>query len=70
MKQLSFCCLFFGLVFGLTLNLEAQVTTEPAVPNAGASVKIIYDASKGTTGLKDCNCDVYIHIGAVTGGPT
>ena len=50
--------------------LTAQVTTEPAVPNAGSAVKIIYDASKGTTGLKDCNCDVYIHIGAVTGSAT
>lgn len=48
----------------------AQLTTEPALPNAGAKVKLIYDASKGTTGLKDCNCDVYIHIGAVTAGPT
>ncbi len=67
-KKLFF---FLFLVFGLSLlgTLSAQVTTEPAVPNAGGNVKIIYDASKGTTGLKDCNCDVYIHIGAVTGGP-
>lgn len=57
---------FFGT---LAISL-AQVTTEPAIPNAASTVKIIYDASKGTTGLKDCNCDVYIHIGAVTGGPT
>jgi 1,4-alpha-glucan branching enzyme len=55
--------------FGTLTTTLAQVTTEPAIPNAGSSVKIIYDASKGTTGLKDCNCDVYIHIGAVTGGP-
>lgn len=59
------------LVVGLLQfgQLSAQVTTEPAVPNAGATVKIIYDASKGTTGLSNCNCDVYIHIGAVTAGP-
>ena len=55
-------CFFWGF------SLQAQITTEPAIPNAGAPVKIIYDASKGTTGLKDCNCDVYIHIGAVTAG--
>ncbi|MEY3644576.1 MAG: hypothetical protein RLZZ207_1271, partial [Bacteroidota bacterium] len=61
---------FFSLCFLPVLEGIAQVTTEPAVPNAGAAVKIIYDASKGTTGLKDCNCDVYIHIGAVTAGPT
>ncbi|GMQ32585.1 hypothetical protein Ataiwa_08570 [Algoriphagus taiwanensis] len=62
----------FRLAFLLffTGNLFAQVTTEPAVPNAGSSVKIIYDATKGTSGLRDCNCDVYIHIGAVTAGPT
>jgi len=61
---------FFSFCFLFGLKGIAQVTTEPAIPNAGATVKIIYDASKGTTGLKDCNCDVYIHIGAVTGGPT
>ncbi|MBC6365255.1 alpha-amylase family glycosyl hydrolase [Algoriphagus sp. AK58] len=63
---------FLSLVFGIFFVFQAgaQVTTEPAIPNAGAPVKIIYDASKGTTGLRDCNCDVYIHIGAVTGGPT
>ncbi|WP_332910849.1 hypothetical protein [Algoriphagus boritolerans] len=58
--------LLFTFCFGL--KGFSQVTTEPAVPSASASVKIIYDASKGTTGLKDCNCDIYIHIGAVTGG--
>jgi 1,4-alpha-glucan branching enzyme len=60
--------LSFSFFFGV--NVMAQLTTEPAIPNAGATVKLIYDASKGTTGLKDCNCDVYIHIGAVTAGPT
>ncbi|MCE2777139.1 MAG: T9SS type A sorting domain-containing protein [Algoriphagus sp.] len=61
---------FFSLCLLLGLKGIAQVTTEPAIPNAGAKVKLIYDASKGTSGLKDCNCDVYIHIGAVTAGPT
>jgi 1,4-alpha-glucan branching enzyme len=60
--------LLLSLCFSLVTEVRAQVTTEPAIPNAGATVKIIYDASKGTTGLKDCNCDVYIHIGAVTAG--
>lgn len=69
LKKLPF---FIFLISGLFLlrEVDAQVTTDPAVPNAGGAVKIIYDASKGTTGLKDCNCDVYIHIGAVTGGPS
>lgn len=60
---------FFTLALFLFGNLKAQVSTDPAVPSAAATVKITYDASKGTTGLRDCNCDVYIHIGAVTEGP-
>ena len=68
MTYFSRILFFFSLCLLLGLKGIAQVTTEPAVPNAGAAVKIIYDASKGTTGLKDCNCDVYIHIGAVTAG--
>ncbi|MDG1276707.1 MAG: alpha-amylase family glycosyl hydrolase [Algoriphagus sp.] len=55
----------FLLVF-LSQVAFAQVTTDPSVPNAGEKVRIIYDASQGSSGLKDCNCDVYIHIGAVT----
>ncbi|WP_084438791.1 alpha-amylase family glycosyl hydrolase [Algoriphagus mannitolivorans] len=59
----------FILLFLTTIFSWAQVTTEPAIPLASQQVRIIYDASKGTSGLKDCNCDVYIHIGAVTAGP-
>lgn len=64
--RLSF---FILSIFFCGAQLHAQVTTDPAVPNAANPVKIIYDASKGTTGLRDCNCEVYIHIGAVTEGP-
>ncbi len=60
---------FFLSVFFFGAQLHAQVSTDPAVPSASTTVKIIYDASKGSTGLRDCNCDVYIHIGAVTEGP-
>lgn len=69
MKPIARYFLVLLSFFGTLATTLAQVTTEPAIPNASSSVKIIYDASKGTTGLKDCNCDVYIHIGAVTGGP-
>lgn len=62
--RFSFLLLLFFFV-GLS-GVFAQVTTEPAIAVASNSVKIIYDASKGATALKDCNCDVYIHIGAVT----
>jgi hypothetical protein len=68
----KFLQLFSLQVFSVFFTIAAlgQIVTEPALPTAGEKVKIIYDASKGTTGLKDCNCEVYIHIGAVTGGPT
>ncbi|WP_113924820.1 DUF4961 domain-containing protein [Cognataquiflexum aquatile] len=54
------------------LNLSfgfSQVTTQPTFPRADQKIKIIYDATKGTTGLKDVD-PVYIHIGAVVAGPT
>jgi 1,4-alpha-glucan branching enzyme len=57
------------LILSCVLGVQAQVTTIPAVPTAAGTVKITYDSSLGTAGLKDCNCDVYIHIGAVTAGP-
>ncbi|MCH6233726.1 alpha-amylase family glycosyl hydrolase [Cognataquiflexum rubidum] len=47
----------------------SQVTTQPTFPRADQKIKIIYDATKGTTGLKDID-PVYIHIGAVVAGPT
>jgi glycosidase len=59
----SFLILLFTAFFQ---GAFAQITTEPAVPKASEKIKITYDATKGTAGLKDCNCDVYIHIGAVT----
>lgn len=62
----KFSLIFLFLLFQATSQLIAQVTTDPDLPKASQTVKIIYDASKGTTALKDCNCDVYIHIGAVT----
>ncbi|WP_100627458.1 alpha-amylase family glycosyl hydrolase [Algoriphagus formosus] len=63
-------CVFTFFLFTLFwFPSLAQVTTDPSVPNAAEKIKIIYDASKGTTGLANCNCDIYIHIGAVTEGP-
>lgn len=46
-----------------------QVTTDPAFPRGDQKIKIIYDASKGTTGLMGVN-PVYIHIGAIVQNPT
>ncbi len=62
--QLSFLSIL--LLLFCSNGAFSQVSTEPAVPNAAGKVTISYDATKGTAGLKDCNCDIYIHIGAVT----
>jgi 1,4-alpha-glucan branching enzyme len=58
--------LYLFVFFIWTQASFAQVATEPAVPSATEKVRIIYDATQGSGGLKDCSCDVYIHIGAVT----
>lgn len=42
------------------------VYTDPYFPKAGQPVTIYFDATKGTAGLKDCNCDIYLHTGVVT----
>ncbi|WP_291782656.1 alpha-amylase family glycosyl hydrolase [Cecembia sp.] len=46
----------------------AQVSTVPDFPRASDKIKIIYDATEGTSGLQGSD-QVYIHIGAVTEGP-
>ncbi|TVP43233.1 MAG: T9SS C-terminal target domain-containing protein [Mongoliibacter sp.] len=56
-----FICLF-------SVKISAQVTTIPSFPRADQNIKIIYDASQGTTGLQDADA-VYVHIGAVLAGP-
>lgn len=45
----------------------AQIlTTEPNFPTVTDEVTIYFDASLGNGGLKDCNCDVYLHTGVIT----
>ncbi len=44
----------------------AQVTTNPALPVDSKPVKIIFDATQGTAGLKDYTGDVYVHTGVIT----
>lgn len=56
--------LLFAILSVLTLN--AQVTTDPAFPVANKSVKIIFDATEGSAGLKDFSGDVYAHTGVIT----
>ena len=45
---------------------SAQVTTEPAFPIASQNVKIIFDATQGSAGLKDYTGDIYAHTGVIT----
>ncbi|MFD2037445.1 alpha-amylase family glycosyl hydrolase [Belliella marina] len=68
--NLKFTSLYFcAILFLFSGNILAQVTTNPTFPRADQSVKIIYDASQGTTGLAGEDA-VYIHIGAVIEGST
>lgn len=48
-------------------GLNAQlIVTDPAAPTDDQSVTITFDATQGTGGLADCNCDVYLHTGVIT----
>ncbi|MCB0629472.1 MAG: alpha-amylase family glycosyl hydrolase [Saprospiraceae bacterium] len=46
------------------------ITVDPAFPTATDQITIYFDATKGTAGLKDCNCDVYLHTGVITNQST
>lgn len=50
----------------LNLSIYAQVTTDPVLPIVNQPVKIIFDASLGSAGLKDYSGDVYAHTGVIT----
>ncbi|MCH7401891.1 alpha-amylase family glycosyl hydrolase [Belliella kenyensis] len=56
--------LVFLALFAFQSQIMAQITTQPNFPKADQNIKIIYDASKGTTGLIGAEA-VYVHIGAV-----
>ena len=58
--------LFTFLAILFTMPLFAQVYTDPAFPTVDDAVTLYYDATQGSAGLKDCNCDVYIHTGVIT----
>ena len=58
-------------LFCLAHNLPAQlIVSDPAAPVDDQSVTITFDATEGTGGLADCNCDVYLHTGVITGAST
>lgn len=52
-------------------GLHAQlITTDPAAPTDDQAVTVTFDATQGTAGLADCNCDVYLHTGVITQNST
>ena len=54
------------LSFLLSLQLFAQISTNPALPNENSAVTITFDATQGTAGLKDYSGDIYAHTGVIT----
>lgn len=49
------------------IAMQAQIiTTTPAFPTADDEVTIVFDATKGTAGLKGFTGDVYAHTGVIT----
>ncbi len=62
---------FFFLIGILCLwqNGNSQIISiSPPFPSITDSLTLIYDATQGSAGLKDCT-DIYIHSGVITGGP-
>ena len=56
-----------GLLLLAYSPIYAQlITSDPAAPTVDQSITIVFDATEGTAGLADCNCDVYIHTGLIT----
>lgn len=64
MRRLLFS--LFCLFFAQQLSIAQIVWTEPVFPTPSQPVTIYFDATEGTAGLANCNCDVYIHTGLIT----
>ena len=55
------------LCFVLPSMVTSQIIwTEPTFPTDNVPVTVYFDATKGTGGLANCNCDVYVHTGLIT----
>lgn len=59
-----FLLIAIGLLPGILYS--QVVVTSPALPTDNVSVKITFDATKGTAGLKDYTGEVYAHTGVLT----
>jgi glycosidase len=49
---------------------QSQVYTDPYFPRADQPVTIYFDATQGTGGLANCNCNIYLHSGLITAQST
>lgn len=55
------------LLLCLAGSTQAQIIwADPVFPTENQAVTIYYDATEGTGGLANCNCDVYLHTGVIT----
>lgn len=59
--------LLLSLVVFAGLISQAQVITEPVFPKAAQAVRIVYDATQGSSGLREAE-KVYMHAGIITTG--
>ena len=58
----------FFICLLVILAMQAQiVTTTPDFPTENDEVTIVFDATKGTAGLKGFTGDVYAHTGVTIG---
>lgn len=60
---LSIAVLFFLVQ---NLSIAQLVWTDPVFPRVDDEVTIFFDATQGTGGLANCNCNVYLHTGVIT----
>ena len=65
MRNLTPFLLFAFLLFSMSLSAQV-IWAEPAFPTADESVIVYFDATQGTGGLANCNCEVYVHTGLIT----
>lgn len=59
--------LLFLLILCFPGMVSGQIiVTQPALPTDNIAVKVTFDATQGTAGLKDYTGDVYAHTGVIT----
>lgn len=61
--------LFLLLCFAKTAQAQV-IWADPLFPTEGQPVTIYFDATQGSGGLANCNCDVYLHTGVITSAST